>query len=318
MMKVNFVIFLLDFVLATVLAAPTDPTSLAAARAIPPWQFYYGVTADEHQTNFNTLSTTGHRMISLSVYGQPPNHRYAAVWVKRSGPSYYAIHEANSTAYQSFFDTHAPNGYVTTIFTATGPPSAPIFTGVMEKNGVTNWYHLCELTRAQYTTHLQNARANRYILKSFAEYGSPSDRRYCGVWYYNDPLENYKYFLDESYTAYQNTFNSETLNALWRPSYLSVSEDHQISSTFVDTYVGSWVARHGMTADDLQSEYVNQQAAGRYIIHLQGGGTGSNTNYAALWSTADTPTLAQGITITSLFQSQSNLLSEPLLCLPLA
>ena len=280
---------------------PIDPTS-HVARAIPRVQFYYGVTADQHQTNFNTLSTTGYRMISLSVYGQPPNHRYAAVWVQRSGPSYYAIHEASVTEYQSFFDIHSRNGYVSTIITVTGPPSAPIFSGVMEQNGVTNWYERCELTTPQYTTMLQYAQANRYILKSFTEYGSPSDRRYCGVWYYNEPLENYTYFMDESYTAYQDTFNSETQKPFWRPSYLSVSEDHQISSTFVDTDVGSWVARYGMTASDLQSEYVNQQAAGRYIIHLQGGGTGSDANYAALWSTQDIPTHSRDIT----------LLSEPL------
>jgi hypothetical protein len=106
-MKINFIIALLGLVLATVLALPTDPTSLAA-RAIPPSRrFYYGVTADHHQTNFNILSTAGYQIISLSVYGQPPNHRYAAVWVQRPGPSSYAIHEASVSAYQYFFDTHA-------------------------------------------------------------------------------------------------------------------------------------------------------------------------------------------------------------------
>ena len=264
----------------------------ADTKAIPWLQFYYGVTTDQHQTNFNTLSATGYRMISLSVYGQPPDHRYAAVWVQRlePGPSYYAIHEASATTYQSFFDTHSTDGYVSTIVSVTGPTSAAIFSGVMEQNGVTNWYQKCQLTTTQYTTELQNGQANRYILKSFTEYGSPSDRRYCGVWYSNDQSDNYTYFVDESYTAYQNTFNSETQKPFWRPSYLSVSEDHQISSTFVNTDVGSWVARYGMTANDVQSEYVNQQAAGRYIIHLQGGGTGSDTNYAALWSTQDVPT----------------------------
>ena len=282
-MKVNFLIFLLGLVLSTV------STSLAA-RAIPPWKLYYNVTSDQHQTNFNTLSTTGYQMISLSVYGQPPNHRYAAVWVQRPGPSYYAIHEASGTAYQSFFDTHARDGYVSTIVTVTGPPSAPIFAGVMEQNGVTNWYELCGLTNAQYTTQLQNAQANRYILKSFTEYGSPSDRRYCGVWYYNDQLETYTYFVDQSYATSQDTFNSETQKFLRRPSYLSVSEDHLISSTYVDNDVGPWLALQGMTADDLQSENANQQAAGRYIIHLQGGGTGSNAHFAALWATQDIPT----------------------------
>ena len=290
MMKVNFVMFLLGLVLATVVAATTDPTPLAA-RTIPPWKFYYNVTADQHQTNFNTLSTTGYRMISLSVYGQPPNHSYAAVWVQRPGPSYYAIHEASGAAYQSFFDTHARDGYVSTIVTVTGPPSAPIFAGVMEQNsGVTNWYQLCELTTTQYTTELQKAQANRYILKSFTEYGSSSDRRYCGVWYYNDQLENYTYFVDQSYAASQDTFNSETQKHLRRLSYLSVSEDHQISSTYADNDVGPWLALAGMTADGLQSVNAIQKAAGRYIIHLQGGGTGSNVHFAALWAAQDIPT----------------------------
>jgi hypothetical protein len=286
-MKVNFVIFLLGLVLAPVLAAHQTPL---AARAIPPWKFYYNVTTDQHQTNFNTLSTTGYRMISLSLYGQPPNHHYAAVWVQRSGPSYYAIHEASGAAYQLFFDTHARDGYVSIIVTVTGPPSAPIFASVMEQNGVTNWYQLYGLTTTQYTTELQKAQANGYILKSFTEYGSPSDRRYCGVWYYNDQLENYTYFVDQSYAASQITFDSETQKHLRRLSYLSVSEDHQISSTYVDTDVGPWLAIQGMTADDLQSVNADQQAAGRYIIHLQGSGTGSNVHFAALWATQDIPT----------------------------
>jgi hypothetical protein len=286
-MKVNFVIFLLGFVLATVLSVPTDQTS--PTKAIPQSQFYSGVTTDEHLTRFNTLSTAGYRMISLSVYGQPPNHRYAAVWVQRPGSSFRAFHDASLTEFQSFFDTNIKDGYVSTIITATGPASSPMLSGVMEKNGMTNWFHLCGMTIAQYTTDLQKAQDDYYVLKSFAEYGSPSDRRYCGIWYYNDELVDYKYFVDESYTAYQNTFNSETQKHR-RPSYLSVSEDHQISSTFDDTDVGLWWARHGMTADDLQSENVNQQAAGRYIIHLQGGGTGSNVNYAALWAAQDIPT----------------------------
>ena len=32
-------------------------------------QAYHGVTAGQHQANFNSLSAQGYRMISLSVYG---------------------------------------------------------------------------------------------------------------------------------------------------------------------------------------------------------------------------------------------------------
>ena len=288
-MKVNLVFPLVSLVLSTASAVPSNQTSLTP-RAIPAWQWYYGVTAAQHQTNFDKWSAAGYRMISLSVYGQPPNHLYAAVWVQRSGPSYFAIHEASGSAYQSFFDNHTTDGYISTIVTVTGPPSAPIFAGIMEQNGVTKWYQKCGLTNSQYTTELSDAQANHYILKSFSEYGSPTERLYCGVWYYNDQGDEYTTFVDESYSAYQTTFTAETTKPTWRPSYLSISEDHEISSTFVDTDVGTWVARHGMNGSDLESEYTTQNAAGLYIIHLQGGGTGSNANFAALWATQDIPT----------------------------
>ncbi|KDR70855.1 hypothetical protein GALMADRAFT_254471 [Galerina marginata CBS 339.88] len=297
-MKLNFLVALLGSLLATSTASPTDlslkrtvpSNTTLSSRSIPAWQFYYGVTGAQHQTSFNQWSVSGYRMISLSAYGQPPNHRYAAVWVQRSGPAYFAIHEASGSQYQTFFDSHTPNGYVSTVITVTGPANAAVYAGVMEQNGVTNWYQKCGLTNAQYATELNNGFANRYFLKSFTEYGTSSDRRFCGIWYFNDQYDKYTAWYDQSYSGYQTTFNAETTKPFWRPSYLSVSEDHLISSAFVDTDVGSWVARHAMTASDLQAEYQTQLSAGRYIIHLQGGGTGANANYAALWATQDIPT----------------------------
>ena len=44
-----------------------------------PFQAYHGVTAAEHQANFDKWSAQGYRMISLSVYGDPGNALYAAV-----------------------------------------------------------------------------------------------------------------------------------------------------------------------------------------------------------------------------------------------
>ena len=292
-MKADIVVALLGWLFATILAAPTDLSHKErslAERNVPAWQFYYDVTSAQHQTNFDKWSAAGYQMISLSAYGQPPNNRYAAVWVQRPSPSYWAIHEASGSTYQSWFDSHASNGYVSTIITVTGPASNPIFAGIMVQNGVTNWYQKCGLTNSQYVAELNNAQSNRYILKSFTEYGSSSGRLYCGIWYYNDEFDKYTSWIDESYSDYQATFNAETTKPYWRPSYLSVSEDHQISSEFVDTDIGSWVARHGMTANDLQSEYETQKAEGRYIIHLQGGGTGGNANFAALWGEQDIPT----------------------------
>lgn len=293
-MKADHLFALLGAIISAIkqtIAAPTDVLATPVLeKRTPAWQFYYGVTAAEHQTKFNQFSSEGYQMISLSAYGQPPNNVYAAVWVQRSGPSYYAIHQATASQYQSFFDTYAAKGYVSTIITVTGPASGPIFSGIMVQNGVSNWYQKCGLTQLQYSEESSTAQTSRYILKSFTEYGTTSDRLYCGLWYANDQFDKYTTFYDETYSEYQSLFNSETTKPFWRPSCLAVSEDHLISAEFTDTDVGSWVARHGMTAADLQSEYETQLAAGLYIIHLQGGGTGSNANYAALWAEHDIPT----------------------------
>ncbi|KDR77965.1 hypothetical protein GALMADRAFT_244932 [Galerina marginata CBS 339.88] len=295
-MKFNLLVALLGCLLAPTIAIPTTRSlqtfsnnTALSERGIPAWRFYYNDNAGQHQTNYNQLSSTGYRMISLSAYGQPPNHHYAAVWVQRTGYAYFAIHDANAAQYQSFFNTHAANGYVSTIITATGPSNGAIFAGVMEKNGVTNWYQKCSLTHDDYIDALIDGGGNGYILQSFTEYGTSSDRRFCGVWYYNVEQITQPAFVDESYSDYQATVNLVTQAPGWHPGYLAISEDHLISSAFVGADVGSWVARHGLTASTLQTEYQTQLAAGRYIIHLQGGGTGGNINFAAIWAERDIP-----------------------------
>lgn len=229
-------------------------------------------------------------MISLSTYGVPPNNLYTAVWVQRAGVAWEAIHNSNGDNYQKWFDTQAAAGYVSTLITVTGSGSNAIFAGVMEKISVAGWYQKCGLTETQYSTENTNAKVNRYILKSFTEYGTASNRLYCGIWHYNDVFDKYTAFSALSYGDYQNTFNSETTKPFWRPSYVTVSEDHTISAEFTDTDVGSWYARHGLTGEELQSTYTQQLAANRYIISLQGGGTGGNAQFAAIWAEHDIPT----------------------------
>src|SRR5262245_25193323 len=97
------------------------------------FQAYHGVTAAQHQANFNAFSAQGYRMISLSVYGDPADARYAAVWVRRSGPAWVAVHGVSAAGYQSFFDTWTARGYVPVIVTATGAVNNAIFAAVFEQ-----------------------------------------------------------------------------------------------------------------------------------------------------------------------------------------
>src|SRR5438874_1695705 len=103
------------------------------------FEAYHGVTGAQHQTNFDRLSGHGFRMISLSVYGEPADPRYAAVWVQRSGAAWVAVHGVNSAGYQSFFNTWTAQGYVPVLVTATGGPNNAIFAAMFEQGIAGAW-----------------------------------------------------------------------------------------------------------------------------------------------------------------------------------
>jgi CubicO group peptidase (beta-lactamase class C family) len=94
------------------------------------------------------------------------------------------------------------------------------------------------------------------------------------------------------------TFNAETqlpgyALAGYRPAYVALSGDVMYCSVFKDDVVGPWVARHGMSSSDYQTEFNQQIAAGFYPICTQGGGTTSSPVYAAIFAQQDIPSIRQ-------------------------
>ncbi len=259
------------------------------------FQAYHGVSSAEHQAKFNALSQQGYRMISLSVYGDPGNAEYAAVWVQRGGAAWVAVHGVDAAGYQNFFNIWTAKGFAPVLISATGPANSAIFAAVFEQGVPGAWVARHGLTSGPDsnagTFQYQNkqAHAEQLMLRSMAIYGTASDRRYAGVWFANPG--NIKWHAHPSDTAasYQAVFNAETSLPGYRPAYVTLCADQLYASVFKDDAVGPWVARHGMTAAEYQTEFNNQNAKGYYPICVQGGGSGANTRYAAIFAQHDQP-----------------------------
>jgi CubicO group peptidase (beta-lactamase class C family) len=269
---------------------PPDQNVTISARApyIPAWHFYADATHSTHQQKFDQLAPAGWRMISLSVYGSPA--KYAAIWVKRAGPGYAAIHGATAAQYQKWFNDWSAKGLVSTIVTVTGPANSPVYAGVMEAIQVASWFQRCGMTKADFETQNQLRREASMALKSFREYGTSGDRRYCGLWHGNGGFEKWSAHITQSYSEYQLSVNAEIQKRYWRPAYVTASEDNYITSFFTDTSIGPWIARHGLTSAQLDSEYKTHMANYFYPIQIQGSGNGANTRFTALFAQQDTPT----------------------------
>jgi CubicO group peptidase (beta-lactamase class C family) len=259
------------------------------------FQAYHGVSAGQHQANFDHLSGQGYRMISLSVYGDPGNAHYAAVWVQRSGPAWMAVHGVNAAGYQTFFNNQTARGFVPVLVSATGSASDSVFAAVFEQGIGGSWFARHGMTSGPeansgtFQNNNKTARNGKMILRSMAMYGSASDRRYIAVWHANPGFTKWHVHYGDDGAGYQTVFNAETSNPFYRPTEVAVSGNHLYCSLFKDDMVGPWVARHGMTSAQYQTEFDQQTARGFYPISVQGGGSGSDTRYTAIFAQRDIP-----------------------------
>src|SRR3712207_2753834 len=115
-------VFVLLGLLLSTLVAPAVRT-----QAAPAFAAYHDVSTSYHASQAQSLPNQGYRLASLSVYDDPANPRYAAVWVLRSGPPYYTFWGKSSSDYQSLVNEWATQGFRPTMVTATGAPPNTVF-----------------------------------------------------------------------------------------------------------------------------------------------------------------------------------------------
>jgi CubicO group peptidase (beta-lactamase class C family) len=273
-------------------------TALKEGRKFVLFQAYHGVTAAQHQTNFNKWSAQGYRMISLSVYGDPGNALYAAVWVQRPGPGWVAIHGVDAAGYQSFFTKWSNQGYHAVLVSATGAINDAVFASVFEQGYPGPWFGRHGMTPAEFAAANTSALNNGMMIRSFSIYGASSDRRYAAIWHPNPTYVKWHAHPADSASDYQTNFNAETklpgvyLNA-YRPAFVALSGDATYCSVFKDDFVGPWVARHGLSGSEYQTFFNQQVAEGNYPIVVQGGGTTAGPIYAAIFAKQDIPDARQ-------------------------
>ena len=259
----------------------------AAPAARAEFLAYHDRTAAEHQASFDDLFPDGWRLTSLSVYGDS-SRRYAAVWQKRSGPAWLGFHEQSGDGYQALFDTWVPQGFVPTVLTVTGSSaSSAVFAGVFEKT----WkpfrarHHMA---RSQLDAECKQAREDGYILQTAAVYGSALSPLFAAVWVKNDGKVPWSWSVAGSASEYQAQFDAATSN-LARPAFLARSAGGVHLAVWRDDRLPAWVARHGLTAAQYQSEFDTWVGKGYWPLQVQGSGSGASTRFSALFVPAEAP-----------------------------
>jgi hypothetical protein len=249
---------------------------------------YYGVTSAEHEKRSKSLKAGGYRVLSLSVFGEPPDVKYAAVWTQAEGAEFETIATADGDTFNSWYESWKNKGYVSTHVSATGPAEGAVFAGVMEQANITE-RQKCGLETPY--AYFNATMGLRMIVKGVSVYGSPSNRRFCMVGHENvgNQKQSTHYQTDAFSLDYENVYNSEIQKRFWRPTYLDITNDHLVSSLFEDTSVGKWVSKVSLMEAQLTAEIQTQTDNGLSLVQVQGGGNGDNVVYTAIFAEKTEP-----------------------------
>jgi len=256
---------------------------------------YHDRTSADHQAHFDDLYPKGWRMTSLSVYGARGNELYAAVWVKRSGPDWSAVHGVDFPGYQTAFDNAVAAGFKPVLLAATGPANDPVFAGTFEqrlgpvpltRHGLVRGP---ESDPATIDHWIAQARMNGWMPTSIAVYGSAANPRYAGIWV--DNPQGICWTIDglsDTAAGYQSRFDA-VVPAWARPVQVAVSPDDRYVSIFRDDLLGEWIARHELTSAGYQQVFDEFVPQGFWPVSVQAGGVGGAARFAVVFGKNDQP-----------------------------
>jgi CubicO group peptidase (beta-lactamase class C family) len=229
----------------------------------------------------------GFRTLSLSIYGTPNDPRFAAVMVKRDQViAARSFINLSQSQYQKVFEDQAAEGFGPYIITATGPKNGAIFAGAFRKMS-----HI-PLTRSNLSKdefiQLNRQQHDAGNILIWADcFGTPSEPRYCAIWDSNPGKVAWNIdAVDEGGSQLQQRFEAMTGMGA-RPALLSVTPSGNIMEMFVDSQIGPWESRVGMTSADYQAKFNANAAAGRWPICVSASGSGNDARFAAIFATRE-------------------------------
>jgi len=241
-------------------------------------------TSADHQIQLNNAAAAGYRTISLCVYGDRNDPRYAASMVKRAvvvaEQQFFGM---DAATWQAKFNSMAAQGWGPEIVTATGPANNPLFAACFIQTGS------IPLTRhgllaADFNTLNQSQMAAGNILRWADVYGNPGDLRYIGVWVANKDSRAWNCDgIDDNYATVQARFNA-LVSGFGRPVNVAATPDVGDLMMYDDSEDVAWQAWDGMTSADYQTKFNTLYPQGLRPVRVSAKGTGSAARFSAIFA----------------------------------
>jgi hypothetical protein len=116
----------------------------------PAWSARHGLTAAQYQSEFDTHTRDGFRLLNLASYLQGGQTRYACIFVKTAGPAWVAYHGLTADQHQARVNTLGADGFHPVNVSVVSIGGQRSYAAFWEKSNVGSWLLRSFLTGAEY------------------------------------------------------------------------------------------------------------------------------------------------------------------------
>jgi CubicO group peptidase (beta-lactamase class C family) len=241
-------------------------------------------TASDHQTQYNNARIAGYSTVSLCIYGDAGDPRFAAAMVRRPGQTAEQPFSAlNGAGLQTEFNNMAAAGWGPLVITATGSTNNPLFAAIFIPVPEIPFTRFGLTASDLVSLNTSNMNAN-LILRWADAYGDPGNLRYNAIWVRNPDNRVWNCDgVDDNYARTQERFDALVTGGA-RPVVIAATPDVAELVAYDDSQMPFWQQWVGMTSADYQTKFNTLYPQGLRPIRVSAKGTGSNARFSVIFS----------------------------------
>ncbi|MEH2261498.1 hypothetical protein [Nostoc sp.] len=235
------------------------------------WEARHGLTSAQYQATFDKLVGEGYRLVDVSGYDVNGQGRYAAIWVKSSGPAWEARHGLTSAQYQATFDKLVGQGYRLVHVSGYSVNGEDRYAAIWEKSDGPAWEARHGLTSAQYQATFDKLVGEGYRLVDVSGYSVNGQDRYAAIWVKSGgPAWQARHGLTSA--QYQATFDKLVGEGyrLVDVSGYNVNGQNRYAAIWEKSGGSAWQARHGLTSAQYQATFDKLVGEGYRLVDVSG------------------------------------------------
>jgi hypothetical protein len=114
------------------------------------WAARHGLTGAQYQSEIDSKTAAGYRLLHVDSYLESGNVRYAAIFTKQPGTQWVAYHGATEAQHQTFFNAYASQGYREVVASVVSIGGTRYVTALYDKASVGGWVGLHAISAASF------------------------------------------------------------------------------------------------------------------------------------------------------------------------